>query len=114
MLYTSALLADGQYKDAAEAVRRSLEAWKDVQLKDFYLPSVYDDPKRFTQAMRDVREFLSDHPERVDAWLLVGWSYAFSGEAEQAQTLIVEAQKTWPDDPSFDTLLKVVQAGLTI
>ncbi len=111
MLYTSTMLADGQYKDAAEGLRRALETWQDLQLKDYYLPSVYDDAQRFTQTMRDVREFLSDHPERVDAWLLVGFSYAFSGETEQAQTVIAEAQKTWPEDPSFATLLKIVQAG---
>lgn len=111
MLYASALLSDGQYKDAAEALRSGLEAWQDLQLKDFYLPSVYEDTRRFTQAMRDAGEFLSDHPERVDAWLLVSFAQAFSGQAEQAQSLLVEAQKTWPDDPTFTRLLQLVQAG---
>ncbi len=111
MLYTSALLSDGQYKDAAEALRLGLEAWQDLQLKDFYLPSVYEDTRRFTQTMRDAGEFLSDHPERVDAWLLVSFAYAFSGQSEQAQSLLVEAQKTWPDDAALSRLLRLVQAG---
>ena len=111
MLYATALTADGQYKEAAEAVRRALQAWQGLQLKDYWLPSVYDDAKRFTQAMRDAREFLSDHPERVDAWLLVSWAYAFSGDPEQAQVLIDEARKTWPDDASLGTLQRLVAAG---
>jgi hypothetical protein len=111
MLYATALTAAGQYNEAAEAVRRALATWQGLQLKDYWLPSVYDDAKRFTQTMRDAREFLSDHPERVDAWLLVSWAYAFSGDLEQAQILIDEARKTWPDDASLATLQRLVAAG---
>jgi Arc/MetJ-type ribon-helix-helix transcriptional regulator len=111
MLYATALAADGQYNEASEAVRQALETWQDLQLTDYWLPSVYDDAKRFTQAMRDAREFLSDHPERVDAWLLVSWSYAFSGDPEQAKVLIDEARRAWPDDASFGTLERLVQEG---
>ncbi|MGC4121562.1 MAG: tetratricopeptide repeat protein [Myxococcales bacterium] len=111
MLYAAALVADGQYKEAAEALRRSLETWPDFQLKDFYLPAVYDNPKTFTKTMRDVREFLSDHPERTDAWLLVAWSYAVSGQSNEANMLLTEAKKSWPEDGVFATLDKAVQAS---
>lgn len=111
MLYATALAADGQYGEAADALRQALVTWQDLQLKDYWLPSVYDDAQRFTQAMRDAREFLSDHPERVDAWLLVSWGYAFSGELEQAEELIDEARRMWPDDSSFGTLERLVREG---
>lgn len=111
MLYSAALTADGQYKEAAESLRRSLETWPDFQLKDFYLPAVYDNPKVFTQTMRDVREFLSDHPGRDDAWLLVSWSYAVSGQSDEAVMLLNEARKSWPEDAVFASLGKAVQAN---
>lgn len=111
MLYTAALMADGKYKDATESLRRSLETWPDFELKDFYLPSVYDDAKVFTKTVRDVREFLSDHPERDDAWLLVAWSYAVSGQTSEANLLLNEARKSWPDDATLALLDKSVQAN---
>lgn len=111
MLYSAALMADGQYKEAAESLRRSLHTWPDFQLKDFYLPAVYDNPKLYTQVTRDVREFLSDHPERMDAWLLVAWSYAVSGQSDEALSLLNEAKKSWPDDSALAMIEKTVQAN---
>ena len=111
MLYAAALVADGQYTEAADAVRRSFDTWRDLHLRDFYLPAVYDNSNTFTQTVRDVREFLSDHPERPDAWLLVAWTYAFSGQTAEAASLLSEAGKSWPDDQGFVTLDRLIQAN---
>ena len=111
MLYTAALVADGQYKDASLALRDSLQVWGDVQLKDFYLPSVYENQQAQTQYLRDLRAFLSDHPDRLDGWLLTIWSYAFSGQTDQAASLLAEAKKTWPDDPGLVKLEALVRLG---
>ena len=111
MLYTAALVADGQYKDASLALRDSLQVWSDLQLKDFYLPSVYKNDQAQAQYLRDLRAFLSDHPDRLDGWLLTIWSYAFSGQTEQAAGLLAEAKKAWPDDPGLTKLDALVKVG---
>jgi hypothetical protein len=111
MLYTAALVADGQYKDASLWLRDSLQVWGDVQLKDFYLPNVYGDSAAQAQYLRDLRAFLSDHPDALDGWLLTIWSYAFSGQTQQAANLLAEARKTWPDDPALAKLDAIVRFG---
>ena len=111
MLYTAALVADGQYKNAALSLRDSLQVWGNVQLKDFYLPNVYADEKSHTQFTRDLREFLSDHPDRLDGWLLTIWAYAFSGQPDEALHLVGEAKKIWPDDPALLKIEAIVQTG---
>lgn len=111
MLYTAALVADGQYKEASLALRDSLQVWSDLRLKDFYLPSVYRNEQAQTRYLHDLRAFLSDHPDRLDGWLLTIWSYAFSGQMDQAQSLIAEAKKAWPDDPGLVKLEALVTLG---
>jgi hypothetical protein len=111
MLYTAALVADGQYKEAALSLRDSLQIWRDVQLRDFYLPNVYADAAAQARYLRDLRAFLSDHPDRLDGWMLTIWSYAFSGRTDQAESLLAEAKKTWPDDPGLAKLDAIVRVG---
>lgn len=108
MLYTAALVADGQYKSATVSLRDALQTWSDMQLKDFYLPSVYGDAKSYSQYTRDLRAFLSDHPDRLDGWLLTIWASAFSGQSQEAAQLLAEARKTWPDDAALGALAKVI------
>jgi hypothetical protein len=111
MLYTATLVADGQYKDASLALRDTFQVWGNVQLKDFYLPSVYTDPQAQARYLRDLRAFLSDHPDRLDGWLLTIWSCAFSGRTDQAAGLLTEARKTWPDDPGLAKLESLMRVG---
>ncbi len=109
MLYTAALVADGRYSTAAIALRDALQVWGDGSLDDFYLPTVYGDEEYCSQYTRDLRAFLSDHPDRSDGWLLTIWASAFSGESAEAAQLLAEARKTWPDDPALAAMGNLIR-----
>jgi len=108
--YVAALMADGQYTEAAICLRRALQLWEDVELGEFDLAELFSDQRTLEQQVAALRTFVADNPERLDGWLLLTWAYAFSGEREDARLIVAEARRTWPDDPTLLHLEQILRA----
>jgi hypothetical protein len=78
------LFALGVYKTAGRNVRRGLDRFPDWGLVSLDLTKFYRNDATFLEQLLKLRRYVAEHPEDLDARLLLGYCYYFSGKREAA------------------------------
>ncbi|MCC6740924.1 MAG: tetratricopeptide repeat protein [Planctomycetia bacterium] len=103
MLYGTALLAAGDVRPAAKAIRRGLEAMPDFSGDLARLADLIPDRAERDRIAADVESRLRSDPADADARFLAGWILFSTGDPAKAG----EHWKQLPEDPLRERLLKL-------
>jgi len=107
LLRTQALLALGDYRAAADSLRRALgliptDQWGLI-VENF--GDYYPDPQQFADHLQRLGEHASRRPDDADARLLLGYEYGFLGHRDLAATELAQAARLAPGDALIERLI---------
>jgi tetratricopeptide (TPR) repeat protein len=105
-VYAQALFALGEYRLAADAIRRGLvldPTWPEWGID---VRSYYADPSEFTAQLARLEDHVADHPDDTDARFLLAYNLYFSGEGGQALEEFTRLADANPLDRGPELFLK--------
>lgn len=84
LAYAAARFATGDYQISALAVRRAVRRMPEVVDSAFDIRGRYGDLHDFEVHLARLEQFLADHPDDEDAWMVLGFVRHFSGQRQLA------------------------------
>jgi TolB-like protein/Flp pilus assembly protein TadD/DNA-binding winged helix-turn-helix (wHTH) protein len=106
------LQEDGQYDKAIEQAKKTLDLEPDSAVTHAVLGVVYQDKKMYQQAILEYNKALQLGGSRSEYRGLLGYTYAVSGNAAEAEKLIAELKTLWPKETRAALDIAVVCSGL--
>ncbi len=107
--YAQALFANGQYEQAAEALRRALEKSSPDEEGVFYPRGLYLDEEALLEQIDRLAEQAALWPNNSDLQLLLGYHYLGIGEMEKSLEPLRNARRDYKNFAAASVLLELAE-----
>jgi tetratricopeptide (TPR) repeat protein len=112
--YSQALLANGQYAEAAEVLRNALAGISLEEKGVFYPRGLYADEETLLQQIEELTEKTTLESDNLDLQLLLGYQLLGIGEVDKALGPLRRAMEDVKNAPAAKVLIELaeeIQAG---